>query len=197
MDDSVIRDMESIFGRPPVVASAEPPARQDAFPAPAGAPAHPRVIAASRAGVAGAGLAGAMALAGLVALSIADRRPSPPALPATAAPPVARPATTAPPVARPATTTPVDVRPLPSPTIATPAARPTPTTVRIQAVPPPVPFGTRSGRPARPAVRRSPAVTPEAPRLTGEALRRALADDVVVTRRLNRAVLEGPSDPPR
>ncbi len=195
MDDSVTRDMESIFGRPPVVAGAEPPARQDAFPAPAGAPAHPRVIAASRAGVAGAGLAGAMALAGLVALSIADRRPSPPPLPATAAPPLARPTTTAR-VARP-TTTPVDVRPLPSPTIATPAARPTPTTVRIQAVPPPVPFGTRSGRPARPAVRRSPAVTPEAPRLTGEALRRALADDVVVTRRLNRAVLEEPSDPPR
>ncbi|MFS0772492.1 hypothetical protein [Sphingomonas sp. 1P08PE] len=162
MDDreAVARDMEGIFG-----SAATPPAPRAAGTG----------LFADRRGQAAAWLAAAVAALGLAI--VVTERPRPPA-----SVPVAPLATvTAIPVTPSAPVVPARIVRSEPPA---PIRRVRPTPVRR-----PMPAATIRPRPARTAAPPRPARL-EAPHLTGEALRRALAADVIVTRRLNQQALE-------
>lgn len=175
--DAVAHDMERIFG------TAERPrvARADA----AG-------LFAARRGHAAAWLAVAIAATGIVAVGT-DRLRAPAIQPA--APQVAR---SSPPIRPP-------VAPRKEPRVAPAIRNHPPITDKPDTDQPATDQPVRSIRVRRPAP--APTIRPmrpippsqparlEAPHLTGEALRRALAADVILTRRLNQQALERDTPP--
>ncbi len=162
----VTDDMERIFGPTAPVATGS------------GSSWHR--LATARTGVVTAGIAGGVAILGLVAFA-AIERPAP-------APPPAHPVPLA---EEPQTVLPARL------VERAPSVLPAPRAVAPASVPPerrrrPLPI-RKIARPAVPGPTSpspsAPPPTQEAPHLTGEALRQALAEDVVITRRLNREAL--------
>ncbi len=188
-DQPVHRTMERIFtplGSIGTATPVPPPARTPEAPAP-----RRRRWFMGRDGIAAVGFALTVTVLGMVMVPLLSTPAPPPSAPSPSAPPpmVARvpAAVPAPPPAPPQpaplpTTAPVAAAPvvvaLASPVVETP--RPRAGTIRTR---------TRTVRRHRARPGPSRYRRREAPRLAGAALRRALARDVVLTRRLNQAAL--------
>jgi hypothetical protein len=187
-DQPVHLAMERIFA-PVATAGTAPPAPprmvEDEPPA-------PRRWFMGKDGIAAAGFALAVTAVGIVMAPLLSTTPRPAPVPAlrTAAPvPAVAPAAPTPaPVAAPAPAAPVRTAPAPAPVSVATAATPSPTAARPRRIV----RATRLRATRRHHARAHPPRYQrrgEAPRLYGAALRRALARDVVITRRLNQEAL--------
>ncbi|MBJ6120167.1 hypothetical protein [Sphingomonas mollis] len=194
-NDAVTADMRRIFSRTapdagvstPVTEPVAGPAAVDRLSPASPPPSRPASLFARIDGVATIGFAAFVALVGVIAVPLLQE-PAP-------TPPMAR-AREAPDLSTPTPPFPVDHVIAPPPAGSLPAAIVSASVARSTV--PHVRRATRVHHPRRPLRLYRRQVTPtEAPHLTGEALRQALAEDAVLTRHLNVEALRklpAPSD---